>query len=172
MADEDSERALSRFLIAFEELRVRLAPFRYPNIEITDEGYLWFNADTSTNAIEVLAFPFGFQEFNSPSIAVSLPRRAEEVNSNLLDKLHRIADNINGGSVIAWQSDAVSEILHAFKHNEHPQLALVTTVDETPEVQRKAGFFGYLGVLFPVTKSKLADVERTIKEIIRGFNED
>lgn len=51
--DEDTSRALSRFLIAFDELRARLAPSKYPNIEISDEGYFWFNIGTSMGPAEV-----------------------------------------------------------------------------------------------------------------------
>ena len=79
---EDSESALCRFLIALDELRARLS-LKYPNIEVTDEGYLWFNIDTSKGTVEILAFPFGFKELEGPSIAVSLPREAEEADLSL-----------------------------------------------------------------------------------------
>ena len=88
MEEEDAKCALSRLLIAFDELRARLAPSKYPNLEISDEGYLWFNVDTSIGTVEVIALPFGFKVIKHPSILVSLPCKAEDVNLDFLKKLH------------------------------------------------------------------------------------
>ena len=59
--EDDSERGvLTRFLIAIDELRARLNPRDYPNLEISDEGHLWFNVPSPIGTLEVLAFPVGF----------------------------------------------------------------------------------------------------------------
>lgn len=121
--------------------------------------------------VEVLAFPFGFKEINPPSIVVSLPRKAEEVTLNLLDKLHQIADNIGGARVIAQQCAEVSEILHAFERDELPKLTFASALDEISEMKREASFFSYFGVLFPVTENTLSDVEQRIKKILRELEE-
>ena len=169
---EDCECALSRFLIALEELRVRLAPSRYPNIEIGDEGHLWFNIDTSIGTIEVLAFPFGCKEIKTPSIAVSLPSKAEDVSLNLLNKLRKIADDIAGAKVFADKSTTgVSEILSAFRRNEHPPLNFTSDLNEILEMKRKRAFFSYFGVFFSVAGKTVSDIEHTIKEILLKLEE-
>jgi len=124
--------ALSRFLIGFEELRVRLSPSKYPNVEISDEGHLWFSIDTSIGIVEVFAFPFGFKEIEAPSIAVSLPRKAEDVDLNLLNKLSRISENIVGAQLFADKTAAaVAEILGAYKRHEHPPLTFTQTLTKS-----------------------------------------
>lgn len=169
---ENCASALSRFLIALEELRVRLAPFRYPNIEISEEGHLWFNIDTSMGTVEVLAFPFGFKEVKSPSIAVSLPRKAEDVSLSLLNKLRQIADNVDGAKVFADKSaTGVSEILGAFRRNEHPLLTLTSNLSEILEMKRKGAFFSYLGISFSVVDKTVSDIERIIREILLKLEE-
>jgi hypothetical protein len=60
--EETIDENLSRLLIAFDELRARLEPSKYPSIEVSDEGHLYFTIDTSMGTIEVIAFPFGFKK--------------------------------------------------------------------------------------------------------------
>lgn len=166
---EDSERTLCRFLIALDELRARLAPSRYPNIEIADEGYFWFNVDTSKGTVEILAFPFRFKNHKEPSIAVSLPRKAEDADLTLLNTLHQIANNITGAKAFAGFSTN-SETLSAYRRNEHPPLALFWSLNEMLE-KKKDVFFSYLGALFPVAEKSVSEVERIIRDILLKFEE-
>lgn len=167
---ESISYVLSRFLTAFEELRARLAPSRYPNVEISDEGHLWFNIDTSIGIIEVLAFPFGFNEIEEPSIAVSLPRKAEEIDLNLLNKLSRISDEIVGMKLLANRIAAtVDEILGAYKQNKHPPLAFTSDFDEILRMKEKGVFLSYLGVRFPVLHKTVSEVELTIRNIVSSL---
>lgn len=167
---EDREHTLCRFLIAIDELRARLAPFKYPNIEISDEGYLWFNVDTSKGLAEILAFPLGFYS-KEPSVAVSLPRNAEDVDPNFLNKLHQIANNIPGATAIAGFSTH-EEILCAYRQNKHPSLTLLQILDGMLEVKKKGVFFSYLGVKFSVVEKKLFEIEHIIRDILLGLEEE
>jgi len=119
---EDNEQRLCRFFIAIDELRARLSS-RYPNLEISDEGYLWFNIDTPQGTVEILAFPFGFKNLKQPSIAVSLPRKARETHSNLLKKLHQIAKSISKAETFTGTSPR-DETLKAYSQNNQPPLTL------------------------------------------------
>jgi hypothetical protein len=167
---EDGEHALCRFLIALDELRVRLAPSKYPNIEISDEGYLWFNVDTSKGTVEILAFPFGFQELKELSIAVSLPRKAEDASLSLLNKLRQIAENITGAKAFAGFSTR-EETLSAYRQNKHPQLALLWSLNEMLEMKKKSVFFSYLGVSFSVVEKSVSQIEHIIRDILLKLEE-
>jgi len=170
---EDSGHVLARFLIAFEELRARLAPTKYPNVEISDEGHLWFNIDTSTGIVEVLAFPFGFKEIKEPSIAVSLPRKAEDVDLNLLNRLGSISNEIAGVQFFGDKTASTrDEILSAFKRNEHPSLAFTSDFEEIIGLKEKGVFFSYLGVRFSVLSQTVSEVEQTIKEILANLERE
>jgi len=134
---EDAGPALARFLIAFDELRARLAPSKYPNIEVSDEGHLWFNIDSLVGVVEVLAFPFGFDGVEAPFFAVSLPRKAEDVDLGLLNRLMKIAGD-NEAQLFADQKTAtVEEILSAYSRNEHPPLNFTSDFDENPQRERQ-----------------------------------
>ena len=167
---EDSEHILCRFLIALDELRARLAPSKYPNIEISDEGYLWFNIETPKGIVEILAFPFGFKEFKEPSLAVSLPREAEDVEPQLLNKLRLIAQNISGLKTFAAFCTA-EETLKACKQNEHPPLTLLWSLNELPEMKKKNVFLNYLGVGFCVIEKSVSEIENTIGKILWKLEE-
>jgi len=169
---EDASNSLSRFLIAFEELRARLAPSKYPNIEISDEGHLWFNIDTSMGIVEVLAFPFGFKAIEAPSIAVSLPRKAEDVTDALQNRLRQISNSIEGAQLFAEKTVvAVDEILDAFKRNEHPPLIFTSDFDQVSALKAKGVFFSYLGVRFSVLQKTVSEVEHTIRDIVSMLEE-
>jgi hypothetical protein len=169
---ENIEQALCRLHIAIDELRARLAPSKYPNLEISDEGYLWFNADTSIGIVEILSFPFGFKEIKTPSIAVSLPRKAKDVNLGLLNKLRQLADNISGAKVSATKSGSeVSKILSAYKHNEHPSLIFTSELKEILDMKRKDVFLSYFGLFFPVDDKTVSDVEHIIRDVLLKLEE-
>jgi hypothetical protein len=167
---EDGEHGLCRFLIALDELRARLAPSRYPNIEISDEGYLWFNVETSRGTVEILAFPFGFKEIKEPSIAVSIPRKAEEVDPNLVNSLRQIAEGTTELKTFAGFSTS-KETLNAYRHNKHPPLALIWSLNKLPEMKKKRLFFNYLGVGFSVVEKSVSETESLIRSILLKLEE-
>lgn len=167
---EDNEQALRRFLIALDELRARLAPSKYPNLEISDEGYLWFNVETSKGTVEILAFPFGFKKLKEPSIAASLPRKAEDVDSNLLNQLRQIAEGITALKTFAGFSTD-EETLNAYRQDKHPPLTLLWSLNELLQMKKKRVFFGYLGVSFSVVGKSISEIEHMIRNILVKLEE-
>lgn len=168
---ESVKYSLPRFLIGFEELRVRLAPSRYPNIEISDEGHLWFNIETSSGIVEILAFPFGFKEIAAPFILVSFPRKAEDADLNFLKKLSEISINIVGTQLLAERTATTKdEILSAYKRNRHPRLTFTSNFDEILQLKKRGVFFSYLGARFLVLGKTVSEVERTIRGIISSLD--
>jgi len=164
---EDIPVALSRFLTAFEELRVRLAPLKYPNLEISDEGYLWFNIDASIGTVEVLAFPFGFEELKEPFIAVSTPSKAEDIKPNALERLLKTSNEVTEALLFANKSGlSVLEILSAYKRDQHPALAFTSDFEEILSLKNKGAFFSYLGVRFRVSGKTVSEVEHMIRNIV------
>jgi len=164
---EDTNLALSRFLTGFEELRARLAPTKYPNLEISDEGYLWFNIDTSIGIVEVMAFPLGFKDVKAPFIAVSTPRKAEDIELRTLQKWRKISSEIAEAWLFADKTAATAqEILDAYKRNQHPPLTFTLDFDEIVGLKRKGVFFSYLGVRFPVKGKTVCEIERMIRDIV------
>lgn len=165
--DEDVGLALSRFLSGFEELRARLAPSKYPNLEISDEGYLWFNIDASIGVVEVMAFPFGFGDMKEPFIAVSLPRKAEDLELNILERLCKASSEIAGAGLFADRTGtSAREILAAYKRDQHPPLAFTSDFDEILDLKEKEAFFSYLGIRFPVLDRSVLQIERMIRNIV------
>jgi hypothetical protein len=164
---EDANLCLSRFLTAFEELRARLAPSKYPNLEISDEGYLWFNIDSSIGIIEVMAFPFGYGDVKTPFVAVSVPRKAEDLELHTLEKLRNIQREIKDAQLFADKRCASKEeILAAYKRDEHSQLIFTSDFDDILLLRRKGVFFSYLGVRFSVAQKAVSGAEGTIRDIV------
>lgn len=163
--EEDAECTLSRFLIACDELRARLAPSKYPNIEISDEGHLWFNIDTSVRTIEVIALPFGYKEIKHPSILVSLPCKAKDISLDFLNKLHQISHSVRGAKLFAGFSTS-QEILDAYRQNKHPPLTCAQDFKEIQRIRKLGVFFSYLGICFGVTSKTVLEVEQAIREIL------
>ena len=167
---ENSERALCRFLIALDELRARMSP-KYPNIEITDEGYLWFNTETAEGVVEILAFPFGFGErILEPSVTASFPCEAEQADWGFLKKIWQIADGVNGVKALIGFSSK-NETLEAYKQDRHPPVNLLWDLEETLEMEKKDVFFSYLGVSFSIVEKNVSEVEQILKEILLRFKE-
>lgn len=164
--DEDAGPALERFLIAFDELRARLAPSKYPNIEVSDEGHLWFNVDSLVGVVEVLAFPFGFGGIEAPFFAVSLPRKAEDVDLGLLNRLMKIAGDNEAQLFANQKTTTVDEILSAYSRNEHPPLGFTSDFDEILSMKVSGVFFSYLGVRFSVAHETVSEIEVKIRNII------
>lgn len=165
MKTESPGDNLSRFLIAFDELRARLAPSKYPNLEISDEGCLWFNVDTSIGTAEIVGVPFEFKEIKAPSIIVSFPREAKDVELNFLRKLLDIAANIYGTTLLAGTS-ASNETLKAYRENIQPPLTIAQKYEEILDMKKKGVFFNYLGILFEIDDKKVSEVENIIKHIL------
>jgi len=164
---EDASLALPRFLTGFEELRARLAPAKYPNLEISDEGYLWFNIDASVGIIEVMAFPFGFKDMKVPFIAVSTPRKAEDIELRTLEKWRKISSEIAEARFFADKTTVtVHEILDAYKRDQHPPLAFTSDFDEIMNLKKKGAFFSYLGVRFPAQGKTVCEIEHMIRNIV------
>jgi len=151
---------------------VRLAPNRYPNIEISDEGHLWFNIDTPVGTVEVLAFPFGCKEIEALSVAVSLPRKAEDLDQSLLNRLSRVSESMVGVRLFADKTAATrEEILSAYKRNEHPPLTFTSDVAEILRLKERGVFFSYLGIRFSVLRKTVSEVEHTIKDVLSSLEE-
>jgi hypothetical protein len=168
---EDAACALARLLIAFDELRARLAPSKYPNIEISDEGHLCFTIDTSMGTIEVIALPFGFKEIEHPSILVSFPCKAEDVNLDFMNRLHQISNRVSGAKLFAGFSTD-QEILDAYGKNEHPPLTCSQNFEEILEMKKPGVFFSYLGIHFSFLGKTVSEVERVIREILLKLREN
>jgi len=167
---KDTGLRLSRFLTAFEELRARLAPSKYPNLEISDEGHLWFNIDSSIGIIEVMAFPFGHSDMNAPFVAVSVPRKAEDLELRTLEKLRNISTRVEEAQLFADKRCASrDEILAAYKQDQHPSLAFTADFDEILLLKKKGVFFSYLGVRFPVVQKAVLEVESAIRRTVSSL---
>jgi len=167
---EDASLALSRFLTGFEELRARLAPSKYPNLEISDEGCLWFNIDTSIGTVEVVAFPFGFNDMKAPFIAVSIPRKAEDLRLQTLEELRNISSETAEMHLFADKRGAtVQEILATYRLDQHPSLVFTSDFDEILDLKKKGVFFSYLGVRFPVPDKIVLEIEGMIRDIVSGL---
>jgi len=159
--------ALSRFLTAIEELRARLAPSKYPNLEISDEGYLWFNIGASIGTVEVVAFPFGFNDMKVPFIAVSIPHKAEDLSLHALEKLRNISLEIAEMHVFADKRGAtVQEILAAYRLDQHPRLLFTSDLDEILDLKKRGVFFSYLGVRFLVPDRTVLQIEGMIRDVV------
>ena len=168
--DESAGPRLCRFLTALEELRARLAPSKYSNLEISDEGYLWFNIDSSIGIIEVMAFPFGHSDMATPFIAVSVPRKAEDLELRILRKLREISTEVKEAQLFADKRCASrDEILVAYKKDQHPSLAFTSDFDEILLLKKKGVFFSSLGVRFPVVQKSVLEGEGTIRRIVSSL---
>lgn len=165
MREENARCALSRLLIALDELRARLAPSKYPNLEISDEGHLWFNIDTSIGTIEVIALPFGFKGIEQPSILVSFPCKAEDVSQDFLDRLHQISNSNSNFKLFAGFSTE-QEILDAYRQNKHPPLVCSQKFDDILEMKRRDVFFSYLGICISVVGETVSNVEQKTRKIL------
>ena len=164
---EHARSTLARFLNGFEELRARLAPSKYPNLEISDEGYLWFNIDATIGTVEVMAFPFGFVDMKIPFIAVSMPRKAEDIDLGILERLRKASSEIAGARLFADRTGkSAREILAAYKRDQHPSLAFTSDFDEILDLREKGAFFSYLGVRFPVSDRTVRQIERMTRNTV------
>lgn len=142
-----------------------MAPSKYPNLEISDEGQLCFNVENTKGTVEVTGFPFGFNDIMQPSILVSFPGKAEDVPLNFLNKLNKISNGTNKFKLFATFSTD-QEILEAYRRDEHPPLTCSQNFKEILEMKKNGVFFSYLGVYFPVLNEPISKVEQTIRKIL------
>lgn len=91
VAGESAQASLARLLVALEELRVRLNPQIYPNLEISDEGHLWFNVPLALGAWEVFVLPEGLGDLPGPALALSFPHRPTDLKRDILEILTQSA---------------------------------------------------------------------------------
>lgn len=165
MATENPRDNLPRFLIAFDELRARLAPSKYPNLEITDEGCLWFNVKTSKGIVEIVGIPFGFEELNVASIIVSFPHEGKDVDLDFINRLLRIPVKAEGLTLFAG-SCTRDKALNAYRRNMKPPLISTCEPQKIRDMKRKNVFFNYLGISLSIVDRKVLEVEKIIKTIL------
>jgi len=166
--EETTGENLSRFLIALDELRARLAPAKYPNIEVSDEGHLYFTVEASVGTIEVIAFPFGFGKVEWPSFLVSFPGKAEEVSLDFLNRIYKISETNEDFELFAGFSTD-GEILDAYRRDRHPPLVCTKNLEEILEMKKEGVFFSYLGICFPMRGKTVSEAEETIRIILSGL---
>jgi len=153
---------LSRFLIGFDELRARLAPPRYPNLEISDEGCLWFNIG---NSVEIIGIPFEFKGLKAPSLIISFPRKAEDTGISFLENLRNVAQVVEGAELFAGTSEK-DETLKAYEENRNPPLTIAQNLQEILILKEKGVFFSYLGVQLNVASKTVSEIENSVKHIL------
>lgn len=163
--DEPSQLTLARFLIAMDELRARLSPDRYPNLEISDEGHLWFNVASSHGAWEVLAFPFGVGDLPGPALAVSFPHEPLDRGADLMEALAKVLESRAGWILFAADSSR-EEILEAYAQGRLPPLRLITGKEQLLAVYAQERFWSYFGLYMPVEDLMVKDAEQAIRLVL------
>jgi hypothetical protein len=173
--DNDSTpAALTRLLIAVDELRARLNPNDYPNLEISDEGHLWFNVPASIGNLEVFAFPLGFQDLPKPALALSLPHRPNAIGPQfleILDAVTRGAQPLEGAVLFAGFADK-KESLQAYERGEQPPLQVLWGKNEILAQYDEVTFFNYFGLLFCVQDLDVSAVNALLGRIATCLDTD
>jgi hypothetical protein len=162
---EPSQRALARFLIAMDELRARLSPDRYPNLEVSDEGYLWFNVASFPGTWEVLAFPFGLGDLPGPALAVSFPHEPLDWGADLVETLAKVLPS-GAGWILFAASSSREEILEAYAHGCLPPLRLVRERERLLAVYTREMFWSYFGLYIPAGELTVGDAEQAIRLVL------
>jgi len=171
---DSEEIAASRFLIAIDELRARLDPNDYPNLEISDEGYLWFNVRSTIGPLEVFAMPHGFAARRQPALALSFPHRPSELGPRLLRRWDRhVAGSLLGPGVVpfaAWVEE--DESLAAYAGGKRPPLEVLWGEEEIAYHYDEVPFFNYFGFFLPVGEADVTDAEGTVRKILSLLEAD
>lgn len=168
--EETREESLSRLLIAFDELRARLAPSKYPNIEISDEGHLYFTVDAPIGTIEVITFPFGFKKVEYPSLLVSFPGKAEDVSRDFLNRINKVSKTNKSFELFAGFSTD-KEILDAYRRDRHPPLVCSKDFEEILKMKERGVFFSYLGICFSIRGKTIFEAEGMIRSICQALRD-
>lgn len=116
-AGESAQEALARFFIAVEELRARLNPKQYPNLELSDEGHLWFNVPSALGTWEVFALPQGLGDLPGPALAISFPHRPAELKGDIFEIL---AQSAPPDATLFAAFNTVPDILAAYAEDRLP----------------------------------------------------
>ncbi len=164
---EPNHLALARFLIGFEELRARLNPQAYPNLELSDEGHLWFNVVSLPSTWEVLAFPFGLGDLPGPALAVSFPHRPSGAGAAVLERLVQAVLS-DAGSIVFAAHSSREEILEAYGNIGLPPLHLLLGKERVLAAYWQREFWSYCGVYLPVGEQAVGDAERAIRRVLSG----
>lgn len=162
---ESPRNFLARFLIAVDELRARLNPGVYPNLEISDEGHVWFNMPSPLGLLEVFAFPYEFEYFSAPGLALSLPHNPENTKVDLAEIFCEIAINSSDMHVFAAYASA-QETIKAYSENKLPELHFLKGKREISDYRDEVDFFNYSGLWFSVKERNVLSVEIFIKEVL------
>jgi hypothetical protein len=105
------------------------------------------------------------------SVAVSLPRGIEDVDSKLTDKLRRIRYSIKGAKTIIGFCTH-EETMNPYEHNTRPPFALFWNSDKMLEIRKRTDFLSYFGVIFSVADMTMAEVESTVRDTLPKLNEE
>ena len=162
---ESEHDFLARFFIAIDELRARLNPGTYPNLEISDEGYLWFNIPSSLGMLEIFALPYGLGPFPECALALSFPHDPEDMKVNLAGILSEIAKEFSDVHFIAAYASA-KEIMKAYNAGRLPELHFLKEIENISTTGEKVYFFSYFGLWFSVRERDVLKAETLIREIL------
>ena len=168
------EVASSRFLIAIDELRARLNPDDYPNLEISDEGCVWFNVRSTIGTLEVLAMPHGFAARRRPALALSFPHRPSGLGPRLLRRWDQhVAGSPPGRGAVpfaAWVEK--DESLTAYAGGKRPPLQVLWGEAEIAHRYAEVPFFNYFGFFLPVGEMDVSGAESSIRAILSLLEAD
>jgi len=171
---ESVREGLARLLIAVDELRARLNPVKYPNLEISDEGHLWFNVPSSIGNLEVVVFPNGFEDLSGPALALSFPHRPNDTGSRFVDVLaaaqNRLPDLEN--LVLFAAHASKEESLKAYREGRHTSLHVLLGKEEILDHCSREVFFNYCGLYLPVGQVDVTTAGTWIKEVVSYINKE
>lgn len=167
---ESRRQSLARLLIALDELRARLSPRAYPNLEISDEGHLWFNVSCSGRTWEVFALPEGIDHLPRPALILSLPHRPGELGEDLAQLLATIGSAVEDAELLAAFAPR-KESLDAYAQNRLPPLHLLTGAEAIKAASKEAKFFSYFGLLLPVVGLHVLAAESRIRALLSRLEE-
>ncbi|MGC1121106.1 MAG: hypothetical protein WBA22_08425 [Candidatus Methanofastidiosia archaeon] len=162
---ESVHEMLTRFLIGIDELRARLTPGVYPNLEISDEGYLWFNVPSSVGKVEVFALPFGLGPLPGPALALSVPHNPKDREMDFTEVFHRIATGLDDACLFAAYA-TLEKTLGAYLENRLPELYFLKGKVEILNMREKVDFYCYFGLWFSAKNLTVLSAEKTIREIL------
>ena len=165
VAGESAQAYLARLLIAMEELRVRLNPRTYPNLEVSDEGHLWFNLPSPVGSWEIFVLPEGLGELPGPALALSFPHQPADLGQDLLPILERIGSTHSDLCLFAAHIRR-SEILKAYAQDHQPPLRLLVGMAEILANRDGVRFFSYFGLYYPVAGLDIVTAETVLRDVL------
>lgn len=157
--------ALSRFFIAVDELRARLNPDRYPNLEISDEGHLWFNMISASGGWEIIALPEGNGDLPGPALMISKPHKPGESDLRVLQALGN-APILKADVCLIAASIPKREELNAYLQNSVPEIHLLRGKEEILAGDGNVEFYNYFGLYIPAMHLTTLEAEHLIRDAI------